>query len=79
MASVFAQGRHGGAILHRRPKEAVADHSASHGCFPLNARQPPYFNNVHSTTVSVAPTDHVPVAGCTFRFPKPRTTGARNG
>ena len=36
MASVFAQGRYVGAILHRGPKgfEAVGEDNASHGCFP---------------------------------------------
>ena len=36
MASVFAQGRYCGAILHRGPKgfEAVGEDNASHGCFP---------------------------------------------
>ena len=36
MASVFAQGRYVGAILHRGPKgfEAVSDDGASHGCLP---------------------------------------------
>ena len=36
MASVFAQGRYVGAILHRGTKgfEAVGEDNASHGCFP---------------------------------------------
>jgi hypothetical protein len=37
MASVFAQGRYVGAILHRGPKgfEAVSDDGASQGSLPL--------------------------------------------
>jgi hypothetical protein len=36
LASVFAQGRYVGAILHRGCKgfEAVGEDNASHGCFP---------------------------------------------
>jgi hypothetical protein len=36
LASVFAQGRYCGAILHRGPKgyEAIGEDNASHGCFP---------------------------------------------
>ena len=36
LASVFAQGRYVGAILHRGCKgfEAVSEDNISHGCFP---------------------------------------------
>jgi hypothetical protein len=36
VASVFAQGRYVGAILHRGPKgyEALGEDNASHGLFP---------------------------------------------